>query len=157
MARDAIARLYDVEKNRVELDLDKGTITFCAKKGNTIDLNKIHESIRATRLSGGTGMRVNALEITAIGKIVAVDAQGEKPLTLRLKVNGTPQEFVLGEDANNKVLQQLRAAVGASDDVTITGRVDGWNSHFPPFLNSPPPPGNGQRPLLIITEFKKAK
>jgi len=156
VARDAIARLYDVEKNRVALEIDKGTITFSAKRGNSIELNKIHESIKATRLSGNTGMRVNALEITAVGKVVVVEAQGEKPPTLRLKVNGTLQEFVLGEGANNKLLQQLREAVGASD-FTVTGRVDGWNSHFPPFLNSPPPPGNGDPPLLIVTEFKKGK
>lgn len=153
MARDAITRLYDVEKNRVELDIDKGTITFYAKKGNTIDLNKIHESIRATRLSGNTGMRVNALEIIAVGKVVSIEDNGEKPPALRLKVNGTNQEFVLGEDGNGRLLQRLREALNKSE-VTVTGRVDGWNSHFPPFLNSPPPPGNGQPPLLKVTDLK---
>src|SRR5262249_27978213 len=99
MARDAIARQYDVDKNSVILfcEADKGeyrpgTIISHAKKGRSVDLEKVRESIAATRLSGGTNMRVVSLEITARGEVVA-DGQG-----LLLKAPGTRQEFVLAEN-----------------------------------------------------------
>ena len=80
MARDAITRQYDVEKNRVTLTCADGKegyrpglITFHAKKGKSIDLTKIRESIAATRLSDGTAMSVDYLEITALGAVEAGD------------------------------------------------------------------------------------
>ena len=61
MARDATARLYDVDEDTVVFvklqqkeRYDQGTVTFRARSGKLIDLDKLHESIWATRLSGGT-------------------------------------------------------------------------------------------------------
>jgi hypothetical protein len=162
MARDAIARLYDVEKNRVTLNpspedkgrYQHGLIHFVAKEGKSIDLNQIHESITATRLSGGTNMSVDYLEITARGAVTAGDKQ------LLLKVSGTGQEFVLGEDASAKgALQRLRQALSRGEKVTtITGRVQGWNGRFPVVLKAM---GNAQgsngRMHLAVTAFAVGK
>ena len=71
MARDATARQNDVDADRVRLDISKGEITFRAKKGRLVDLDKLHESIWATRLSGGTGMALNWLDVTAVGEVTA--------------------------------------------------------------------------------------
>src|SRR2546422_11211965 len=103
MARDAIARQYDVEKNSVVLVCEEakggykpGTITFQAKKGKSIDLEKLRESVAATRLSGGTNMSMDWLEITARGEITS------RGTDLVLKLSMTGQEFVLGEEASAK-------------------------------------------------------
>ena len=62
MARDATARLYDVDEDSVVFKklqktqkYDQGTISFRSRKGKLIDLDKLHESIWATRLSGAHG------------------------------------------------------------------------------------------------------
>src|SRR5260370_42063827 len=103
MARDAISRQYDVEKNTMTLTCegDKGSyrpglITFQAKKGKSIDIDKIRESISATRLGGGTNMRVDYLEITATGT-VKLDDKGAI-----LAVAGSGQQFALAEDSSAK-------------------------------------------------------
>ena len=61
MARKAAARLYDVDENKVAFLRSKrlkrythGTIPFQAKKGKLIDLDKLHKSVWATRLSKGS-------------------------------------------------------------------------------------------------------
>src|SRR5437016_2454469 len=112
MARDAIARQYDVEKNTMTLTCEgsggyrPGVITFYAKKGRSIDIEKIRESITATRLSGGTSMKVDSFEVTAMGEITL----GAPDVTIR--VPGIDQVFTLGEDASAKgSLQKLRDAV----------------------------------------------
>src|SRR5688500_7500091 len=122
MARDAIARQYDVDRNRMIYHCEDvpggykpGTITFTPKKGKTLDLRKIEESIRATRLSGNTSMSVTFFEITATGA-AALDGQD-----LVFKVSGTGQQFVL-KDADAKgdkksALQRLRAAVAGGAQV----------------------------------------
>src|SRR5438067_123202 len=137
MAADAVARQYDVDKNSVKLvcETEKGsyrpgTITFFPKKGKTIDLRKMEESLRATRLSGGTSMFVDNLEITA-GGAVAVDADAAV-----LKVSGTAQEFVLKEaspkDGAKASLLRLREALASGAKVvSVTGRVEGWSGRFP--------------------------
>ena len=86
MARDAISRQYDVDKNSVQLVMEDaagnykpGTITFRAKDGKSINLDQIRESIKATRLSGGTSMRVTHLEVTALGDVIM--AQREPVIT----------------------------------------------------------------------------
>jgi hypothetical protein len=70
VARDAIARQYDVDADAVRLDIAKGEVTFRAKKGRLVDLDKLHESIWATRLSVGTGMALNWIDVTAVGEVV---------------------------------------------------------------------------------------
>jgi alpha-D-ribose 1-methylphosphonate 5-triphosphate synthase subunit PhnG len=139
MARDAIARQYDVEKNKVVLtcDTDKGgyrpgTIRFEAKQSKSIDLDKLRESIAATRLSGGTDMGMDYLEITATGTV----AMRNKELVL--KVGGTGEEFVLGEAPVAKdAVVRLRDAVARGERVTsVIGRVPSWNGKFPAVLKA---------------------
>jgi hypothetical protein len=137
MARDAITRQYDVEKNLVTLTCEEGKggyrpglITFSAKKGKSIDLKKIRESITATRLSGGTGMGVDYLEITALGAVEARDKE------LLLTVSGSGQQFTLSEDPTAKgMAQKMRDALGRGEKVTgVIGRVEGWKGTFPVVL-----------------------
>ena len=147
MARDAIARQYDVDADAVRLDIRKGEITFRARKGRLVDLDKLHESIWATRLSGGTGMALNWIDVTAVGEVVI-----EKDRTV-LKVAGSDQTFVLREDPGAKkdgktAFARLREAVGRGDKrVSVTGRLEGWHGHFPPFLSKLPP-----RPRVILVK-----
>jgi hypothetical protein len=132
VARDATARQYDVDADRVKLDIAKGEITFRAKKGRLVDLDKLHESIWATRLSGGTGMALTWIDVTALGEIVV-----EKERIV-LKVKGSKQFFVLKE-GDKKVFAKLReAAEGKKKSVSVSGRVEDWKGHFPPFLKTLP-------------------
>jgi hypothetical protein len=166
MARDAIARQYDVDKNRVTLisEADKGryrpgTIIFFPKQGKSLDLRKMMESITATRLSGGTNMSMDYLEITATGEVV-LDAK-----TVLLKVSGTTQRFVLKEAAEFKnkggtatpLLRLEKAVASGAKVVRVTGRVEGWSGRFPVVLKA-----LAQRPAdaptgLFVTDFEIAK
>ena len=103
MACDATARLYDVDEDSVVFiklhktkKYDQGTVTFRARKGKLIDLDKLHESIWATRLSGGTRSGLVSLEVTAIGE---VGTTGEK---IVLKVADSDKEFVLVKHSDDK-------------------------------------------------------
>jgi hypothetical protein len=136
MAQDAIARQYDVDADATKLTPDEGrkgsyqpgTIEFFAKKGRSIDLDTMAESIAATRLSGGTNMRVDYLEITAKGEVI------KRGKELVLKVSGTKQEFVLSAGPM-LTLTDLRKAVARQGKMcTVTGRVPGWNDRFPVVL-----------------------
>ena len=160
MARDAIARQYDVDKNSVTLTCEPGkggyrpgTILFHAKKGKSIDLDKIRESIAATRLSGNTNMGMEYLEITATGDVQA----GAKELVL--KVAGTEQQFVLGEAPGAKdALQRLRDALAHGESViSVTGRVPGWSGRFPVVLKALADAPAGQNRVLLVTTFEVSK
>jgi hypothetical protein len=154
VARDATARLYDVDADAVELDIKTGRITFRARKGRLVDLDKLHESIWATRLSGGTGMALNWIDVTATGDLAR--DQGK----LLLRVPGTGQHFVLrdapkpraGPDGKTP-LERLRQALDRGERaVSVTGRLEGWSGHFPAFLKALPP-----RPRVIqVQEFQTA-
>jgi hypothetical protein len=157
MARDAIARQYDVDKNAVVLicETDQGqyrpgTIHFSARKGRSVDLEKLRESIAATRLSGGTNMRVDRLDITARGEVVTGGPE------LLFKVSGTGQEFVLAEDPGAKeAFQRLRETRGAKI-TTVTGRVQGWDGRFPDVLRALA--AAGSKPTrLYVTDFENGK
>jgi hypothetical protein len=152
VARDATARLYDVDADRVTLDVKTGKITFRAKKGRLVDLDKLHESIWATRLSGNTGMSLNWIDVTAEGEVV----RDKDKLVLR--VPGTDQHFVLLDDPKPKTgpggktpLERLRQALDRGEQVrSVTGRLEGWSGHFPGFLKTLP-----ERPRVIqIHEFQ---
>jgi hypothetical protein len=161
MACDAIARQYDVDADSTKLTRPQdqkggyqlGTIEFAAKKGKSIDLDKIHESIAATRLSGGTNMRMDYLEITAKGEVIERDKE------LVLRVSGTGQELVLSEEPTAKdSLQRLREAVARGDKVsTVTGRVPGWNGRFPVVLAAWSKAPDSQKWKLAVTDFKVEK
>src|SRR5262245_57252602 len=155
MARDAIARQYDVDKNSVTMTCDNtekkgyrpGTITFQAKKGRSIDIEKLRESIAATRLSGGTNMKMDWLEITATGEIT-----GRAELVL--KVSGSGQEFVLREGEKDG-LGRLREALGGGAKIaSVTGRIQGWNGRFPDVLKAV---AGQKRPVLQVMDFEISK
>ena len=163
MAADAIARQYDVDKNRMILTCEgdkggyrPGTITFYSKKGKTVDLRKMEESLRATRLSGGTAMSVDSLEITAAGEVV-LDAGN-----MVLKVSGTTEVFVLKEagakDGKKTAFVRLREAMAAGAKVvSVTGNVEGWNGRFHAVLaNLAKQPADAQMALLV-TDFETSK
>jgi hypothetical protein len=131
----------------VKLNIDKGEITFRAKKGRLVDLDKLHESIWATRLGVGTGMAMDWLDVTALGELVV-----EKDRIV-LKVKGSDQFFVLKE-SDKKVFAKLReAAEGKKKSVSVTGRVEDWKGHFPPFLKTLP-----KKPrVIVVKEFESVK
>jgi hypothetical protein len=161
MARDAIARQYDVDADSILIltppgqkgSYQVGTIEFAPKKGRSIDLDKICESITATRLSGNTNMSVDYLEIMAKGEVIARDKE------LVLKVSGTGQEFVLSEGPTAKGgLEALREAVARGEKVsTVTGRVLGWTGRFPDVLPAWANAPDAQKRKLAVEDFKVEK
>lgn len=160
MARDAIARQYDVDADSIilqpiepKVSYQRGTIEFAPKKGRSIDLDKISESIAATRLSGKTDMSMDYLEITAKGEVIQRDKE------LVCKVSGTGQELVLSEEPTAKgSLQRLREAVARGDKVsTVTGRVPGWNGRFPVVLAAWAKASDTQKHKLMVVDFKVEK
>jgi hypothetical protein len=157
MARDAIARQYDVDADSILILVPPGekgsyllgTIEFAPKKGRSIDLDQINESIAATRLSGNTNMSVDYLEITATGQVIERDKE------LVLKVSGTGQELVLTEEPSAKDgLRRLREAVARGDRVsTVKGRVPGWSGRFPVVLRAWENAPDAQKRKLTVMDF----
>jgi hypothetical protein len=160
MAADAVARQYDVDKNRVLLFCEPGkggyrpgTITFHPKPGKSIDLRKIEESLRATRLSGGTAMSVDALEITVSGEVVIGD--GRNAL---IKVAGLAQPMLLSDrgakEAKRTPLRLLYEEVMAGKKiVSVTGNVEGWSGRFPAVLAALGKQGIDAPWTLVVTGF----
>src|SRR5438105_6434491 len=106
----------------MKLDKKVGTITFKAKRGRVVDLNKLHESIWATRLGDSTGMELKWLEVTAAGEVI-VDGKDVK-----LKVAGSVQPILLGDEdsaptlAEKQAFQRLREALERGEKVvSVTG------------------------------------
>ena len=162
MARDATARLYDVDQEtfqykrlRLTEKYDQATIAFRAKPGKLIDLDKLHESIWATRLSGGTNSGAICLEVTAMGDVEMTDRETV------LKIQGAERQFVLVSDVKAKptgakpgVLSALRDSLANGEQVvSVTGYVEGWTGRWPTVLSQPP----AKRPTLMVTSFEKAK
>ena len=162
MARDATARLYDVDDNSVvykrpkqQGKYDHGTIGFRAKKGKLIDLDKLHESVWATRLSGGTRSGLVSLDVTAKG-IATVNGK-----QTTLNVTGTNRRFVLIENPENKskagektAFERLREAINRGDSlVNVTGRLDGWNGRWPGVLSKKP----AKPRRIMVTRFEITK
>ncbi len=141
MARDAAARLYDVDEDRVVFKklyqsqrYDQGTITFHARPGKLIDLDKLHESIWATRLSGGTRSGLVSLDVRAIGYVDA----SQDPMLLR--VESCDAIFILAQHPDKQyasVLDQLNGA--AKHRVQVTGRIADYAGRWPDILNKKPP------------------
>ena len=147
MARDATARLYDVDANLVVMDKKAGTITFQAKKGKLADLDQLHESIKATRLGDGTGMRLKWLEVTAVGEASVVDNE------VRLKVTGSDQYFVLTEDAAAPMARLREALQQGEKKMRVTGRVDGWTGNLTQFSRKLP-----DKPRrIVVSSFEVVK
>jgi hypothetical protein len=154
VARDAIARQFDVEKNTVKIEAEglpsqyqPGTITFYAKKGKSIDIEKLHDSLRATRLSGSTNMQVTSFDITATGE---VKLEGTRVI---LKVAGTGQELELA-DTGGRIASALQGGANVKE---VTGRLDGWNAKFPVVLRQVPMDPETKRMKLTVTGFRTGK
>lgn len=153
MARDATARLYDVDANAVKMDKKAGIITFQAKKGRLVPLDQLHESIWATRLGDGTGMKLKWLDVQAAGEVVAEETE------VKLKVAGSDQYFLLGADndaptANEKAAyQRLREALKRGEKVVrVSGRVEGWQGNLTQFSKKLP-----ARPRwILVKDFQTA-
>lgn len=143
--RDTIARQSDVDKSSMKYEREEespcreypnATITFAAKKGKSIDLRKIQESLRDTRLGKSTGSGVNYFDVTAEGEVAVSDKE-----TL-LKVGGAEQQFRLGDDPNAKPkdgektpYQRLTEALAKGKKIaSVTGRVQGWSGRWPKVL-----------------------
>ncbi len=158
MARDATARLYDVDEKSVVLTkltqtgkYDAGTIAMRAKKGKLIELDKLHESVWATRLSGGTRSGLVSLEVTAAGTVFVGESE-----TI-LKVTGSDAHFVLQknpEGENKAAFDELRSALDRGEQiVSVTGRVDGWSGLWPEVLRKLPPKPR----RILVTGFETTK
>ena len=156
MARDAIARLDDVNMNSVLRDYEKKVVRFEANTGRSIDLKKLHGALKDTRLAGKTGSVIHYLELTVVGK---AERSGADVLWL---VSGSKQEFKLGAEEMlkpepTKTLADLQGALQRGQTVvSVTGRVRGWSGRYPDVLAKYPPgemPADS-RPVLIVTDFQ---
>jgi hypothetical protein len=103
VARDAIARLDDVNKESAQRDYEKHLVRFAAMPGKSLDLEKIHAALQATRLAGKppnrTGARLVYLEIVVRGTVEVKDQETV------LNVSGTKQRFLLKGDPDGKLLE----------------------------------------------------
>lgn len=156
MAGEAAARLYDVDEDSVvfkKLHLtekyDQGTFTFQARNGQLIDLEKLHESLWATRLSGGTRSGLVSLEVTAIGHVVMSQDQAV------LQVAGSPAHFVLGRnpEPNRQAVFKQLADVSADQVVKVTGLIDNYRGRWPDVLKQKP----SQPRRILVTHFEVVK
>ena len=155
MAVDATARLYDVDEDSVVFNklqktakYDQGTVTFRARKGKLIDLDKLHESIWATRLSGGTRSGLVSLEVTAIGEVVATEEK------IVLKVTGSNKEFVLAkhsDDEHAAAFAKLRS--DANKPIKLSGVIDNYMGRWPSLFKKQPK--NPRR--LLVTNVEVAE
>ena len=155
MARDATARLYDVDEDSIVFKkfgrsrkYDHGSITFRSREDRLIDLDQLHESIWATRLSGGTRSGLVSLVVTAVGKIDVRDGRTV------LKVNDSAGEFVLDPNPDDEfrgVFEKLQSSLQTSGQVvTVTGRLDGWAGRWPQMLKQVPPKPR----TILVTDFE---
>jgi hypothetical protein len=176
VAVKALKRQSDVEPTSVMVDKeetgDEGRIVFTARRGRSLDLEKIHACLKETRLSGKppgkTRSRILYLELTVKGTVVR---EGKE---LLLKVNGTRQVFRLGEEPRSKsspqateFLRLVEALAKGRKVVSVTGSVKGWSGHFPAVLRELPGdfvpdarhPGSRVRlpPLLYVEAFEEAR
>jgi hypothetical protein len=150
---DATARLYDVDEDSLVFQplretkrYDQGTITFHARKGKLINLDKLQESIWATRLSGGTRSGLVSLEVTVIGNVM------ETENGLVLKVAHSSGEFALGAHPDKKfqALYQKLKAGGSGRMVRLSGVIDNYRGRWPDLLRKPPP----TKRRILVTEFQ---
>src|SRR5262249_51745854 len=110
---------------------------------------KLHESIWATRLSGGTGMSLNWIDVTAVGEVVVEKER------ITLKVKGSEQLFVLKQAGKDrKAFARLREAPERGQtSVMVTRRLEEWTGPFAPFLKAAP-----KKPWAItVKEFEAVR
>lgn len=153
MAVDATARLYDVDEDTVVFkrlkekeQYDQGVFTFRARKGRLVDLDKLHESLWATRLSGGTRSGLIELQVSVIGKVKR-EKEG-----LVLHVLGTNRTFRLAADPDAgkaDAYEQLGSSSDSDQIVKVTGVIDNYRGRWPTVLRKKPPKVR----TLLVTEF----
>ncbi len=142
-------------KLRLTERYDQATIEFRARSGQLIDLDKLHESLWATRLSGGTRSGCISLEVTAIGDVEQTQSG------IVLNIAGTDRQFILVDDVEAKpnepkesALPALREALAQGEtNLSITGYVGGWVGRWPGVLQRSPE----RRPQLMVTGFESAE
>ena len=159
MARGAIARLYDVDEDvlefkkfRISRKYDQGTIKFRARKGSLVDLRRMHESLWATRLSGGTRSGVICLEVTVVGEVVQ---SGKETV---LKIDGSTQQFILVSDVKAKPPEAKAGAfatlkkslANGQHKLRVTGYVENWVGRWPGVLSRKP----AKQIRLMVTKFE---
>lgn len=153
MACDATARLYDVDEDSVVFEklkkterYDQGTITFRARQGRLVDLDKLHESIWATRLSGGTRSGLVSLEVTAVGRVVSSEGQS------MLRVAGSEEEFLLSPHPDSDALPALLDSAGDTR-AKVTGRIDEYQGRWPSVLAKKP-----EKPRrILVTDVESSE
>ena len=157
MARDATARLYDVDASTFSFkkfnkskNYDVGTISFRAKPGKLLQLDKIHESIWATRLSGKTRSGLVKIDVTTVGKATQSDGK------MIFQVSGSEDVFLLDRDSElekkdgRAVFGELLKAMENGRIVTsVTGRLDGWSGRWPSILRQIP----SKPRRILVSEF----
>lgn len=143
---------------------------FAARPGCSLDLEKIHASLKETRLSGMPGTtrsQILYLELTVMGEAVVSGKE------LLLKVKGTKEVFRLEDEPGKAippegtVFQRLQKAVAKGQQmIHVTGRVKGWSGHFPAVLRelpgefapvTPHNPPVRRPPLLYVVGFEEVK
>ena len=157
MAREAAARLYDVDEDTVTFKklnqtkkYDQGIVTFRARKGKLIDLGKLHESVWASRLAHGTRSGLVSLDVDVIGKVVQT-AGG-----LQLQVADSDAVFALGESKDKQVAKafaDLQACAGEDQVVKLTGRIDNYKGRWPSLYQKPLP----KLRRILVTSFEKVE
>ena len=127
---------------------DQGTVTFRARKGKLIDLDQLHESVWATRLSGGTRSGLVSLEVTAVGEVVSAEGK------LVLKVAGSGKEFVLGKHSDEQYAAAFaKLQPGGTAAVKLTGIIDEYAGRWPDVLKKQP--ANPRR--ILVTGIEPAE
>jgi hypothetical protein len=153
VACDATARLYDVDEDSVIFtklqkteNYDQGTIKFRARKGKLIDLNQLHESIWATRLSGGTRSGLISLEVTAIGQVVTSQ---DKTV---LQVAGSDALFELDKhpDEQHATAFSSLGKLSGEGIVKVTGVIDDYQGRWPSVLATKPKTPR----RILVTRFE---
>jgi len=158
VAREATARLYDVDEDSVVFKklnqtekYDQGVVTFRARKGKLIDLDKLHESVWASRLAHGTRSGLVSLDVVVIGEAIQT-RDG-----MRLKVSGSESEFVLltgpTEEQANAFAQLAEAGADERQVIKLTGRVDDYKGRWPSLFHKPV----AKPRRLLVTSFEKVE
>jgi hypothetical protein len=158
VAREATARLYDVDEDSVIFKklnqtekYDQGVITFRARRGKLIDLDKLHESVWASRLAHGTRSGLVSLDVVVIGE--AIHAQDG----MQLKVSGSEAEFVLvkgpSKEQAKTFAQLVEAVAGEPQAVKLTGRIDNYRGRWPSLHSKPV----AKPRRLLVMSFEKVE
>jgi len=100
-----------------------------------INLDKLHESVWATRLSGGTRSGIVSLEVTAIGKL-----EMNSGATM-LKVGAADNQFFLQQQAGPEHAEAFKKLIDLVDQdktVRVTGQIADYAGRWPDVLKRQP-------------------